>query len=292
MNQKRLSVNSASATSSENSENSNQNVSCSSTSSNEMSYLRSYNKWCPVTHGATLVWRDVCVYANHGNENLKRIINGATGAVQPGSLVALMGSSGAGKSTLMSALAHRNSSGTVVQGDILLNGRKVGPYIHRLSGFVHQDDLFVGTLTVLEHITFMANLKLDRRTSQSNKNKLIKDLLERAGLSKVANTRIGCDGDGKVLSGGEKKRLAFATELLTQPCVLFCDEPTTGLDSYSAQQLVSTLLSLAKRGTSIICTIHQPSSQMFAMFHQVLLLAEGRVAFMGTPDKALEFFSM
>lgn len=292
MNENRLSVNKLSATSSENSENSNQNVSCSSTSSNEMSCLRSYNKWCPETHGATLVWRDVCVYANQGNKNLKRIINGATGAVQPGSVVALMGSSGAGKSTLMSALAHRNSSGTVVQGDILLNGRKVGPYIHRLSGFVHQDDLFVGTLTVLEHITFMANLKLDRRTSQNHKNKLIKDLLERAGLSNVANTRIGCDGDGKVLSGGEKKRLAFATELLTQPCVLFCDEPTTGLDSYSAQQLVSTLLSLAKRGTSIICTIHQPSSQMFAMFHQVLLLAEGRVAFMGTPDKALEFFSM
>lgn len=95
----------------------------------------------------------------------------------------------------------------------------------------------------------------------------------------------------KVLSGGEKKRLAFATELLIKPTILFCDEPTTGLDSYSAQQLIGTLQSLARRGTSIMCTIHQPSSQLFAMFHQVLLLADGRVAFMGTPDQALDFFA-
>lgn len=121
---------------------------------------------------------------------------------------------------------------------------------------------------------------------------MIKDLLGRTGLTQCANTRIGQDDASKVLSGGEKKRLAFATELLNKPTILFCDEPTTGLDSYSAQQLIRTLQSLARRGTTIMCTIHQPSSQLFAMFHQVMLLAEGRVAFMGTPDQALDFFAM
>lgn len=106
-----------------------------------------------------------------------------------------------------------------------------------------------------------------------------------------ANNRIGNGDERKVLSGGEKKRLAFATELLTKPTILFCDEPTTGLDSYSAQQLILTLQSLAKLGTTIMCTIHQPSSQLFAMFHQVLLLTEGRIAFTGTPIQALEFFA-
>ena len=171
-----------------------------------------------------------------------------------------------------------------------MNGHEIGPYMYRLSGFVHQDDLFVGSLTVMEHMYFMAQLKIDRRVSKKEKNALIHDLLERTGLLKCAHTKIGDVGEGKTLSGGEKKRLAFAAELLTKPAILFCDEPTTGLDSFSAQKLVSTLQSLAKRGTAIICTIHQPSSQLFSMFDQVMLLADGRVAFMGKPLEALRFF--
>jgi ABC-type multidrug transport system ATPase subunit len=164
--------------------------------------------------------------------------------------------------------------------------------MHRMSGFVHQDDLFYGSLTVLEHLTCMAHLKLDRRVTRGEIDFLIRDILERTGMAGCMHTRIGDEGDKKVLSGGEKKRLAFATELLTQPAVLFCDEPTTGLDSYNAQKLVETLQDLAeRRNTAILCTIHQPSSQLFAMFDQVLLLTEGRVAFFGDPDDAIEFFA-
>lgn len=177
-----------------------------------------------------------------------------------------------------------------MQGSILVNGHPIGPYMYRLSGFVHQDDLFVSSLTVTEHMYFMAKLKLDRGVSKANIDRVIKDLLERMGLSKCGDTRIGEVGEGKMLSGGEKKRLAFATELLTKPTILFCDEPTTGLDSFSAQNLVSTLQLLAKRGTAVICTIHQPSSQLFSMFDQVLLLADGRVAYAGKPNDALIFF--
>lgn len=120
---------------------------------------------------------------------------------------------------------------------------------------------------------------------------IIQDLLERTGLLGAANSRIGSGDDEKVLSGGERKRLAFAVELLNNPVILFCDEPTTGLDSYSAQQLVQTLYDLAKKGTTILCTIHQPSSQLFDMFNNVLLLADGRVAFTGSPQNALDFFA-
>jgi ATP-binding cassette, subfamily G (WHITE), eye pigment precursor transporter len=147
------------------------------------------------------------------------------------------------------------SAATIVQGDILVNGQEIGPYMYRLSGFVHQDDIFIGSLTVYEHLNFMANLKLDRRVKASAKQETIRDILEQTGLKKCMYTQIGEDGEGKMLSGGEKKRLAFATELLTEPVILFCDEPTTGLDSFSAQQLVGTLQRLSKRGTAIICEL-------------------------------------
>lgn len=162
--------------------------------------------------------------------------------------------------------------------------------MYNISGFVHQDDLFNGALTVQEHLNFMARLKLDRRVSRQERHELIDNLLESTGLKQCAYTRIGEEGEGKMLSGGEKKRLSFATELLIQPTILFCDEPTTGLDSFSAQQLVGTLQKLSNNGTAIICTIHQPSSQLFSMFDQVMLLAEGRVAFMGPPADAVTFF--
>lgn len=182
-------------------------------------------------------------------------------------------------------------AGTIVNGDILVNGCEIGPFMRRLSGFVHQDDLFFGSLTVMEHLKCMAHMKLDRRITSDEVDFIIRDVVERTGLMKCVNTKIGEEGEGKMLSGGEKKRLAFATELLTQPAILFCDEPTTGLDSYNAQKLVESLQNLAaKRNTAILCTIHQPSSELFAMFDQVLLLAEGRVAFFGDPEEAIDFF--
>ncbi|XP_055378910.1 protein scarlet [Condylostylus longicornis] len=257
--------------------------------------VRSYNKWSPSEQGATIVWRDLCVYSTGHNQSdlrdLKRIINNSTGAIQPGSLMALMGSSGSGKTTLMSALAYRQPGGTIVQGHILVNGRKIGPFMHRISGYVHQDDIFIEQLTVLEHLTFMANFRLDRRIRGRERKEKIYKLLQKTGLLRCANSRIGSGDERKVLSGGEKKRLAFASELLHNPIILFCDEPTTGLDAYSAQQIVKTLYELAKSGTTILCTIHQPSSQLFSMFNNLLLLADGRVAFTGSPEQALQFFA-
>lgn len=92
------------------------------------------------------------------------------------------------------------------------------------------------------------------------------------GLSDCQNTRIGIEGQKRGISGGEAKRLQFAAEILTNPPILFCDEPTTGLDSYLAEQVVKVLQSLAATGKTILCTIHQPASQVYALFNQYVLL--------------------
>ncbi|KAJ1527541.1 hypothetical protein ONE63_007510 [Megalurothrips usitatus] len=244
--------------------------------------------------GVTLSWRDLSVFATSQGYPFKRIIKNVSGAVRPGALVAVMGASGAGKSTLMTALAHRSPAGVVVKGDIRVDGRPVDDFMRRMSGFLHQEDIFVPQLTVREHLNFMARMRLDRRTSCYERQRKVQQLLRQLGLTASQHTRIGTPGHDKVLSGGERKRLAFAAELLTDPALLFCDEPTTGLDSYSAQQLVDIMQGMAQRprgrGKTILCTIHQPSSDLLARFHRIILVADGRIAFIGKPDDALEFF--
>lgn len=110
-------------------------------------------------------------------------------------------------------------------------------------------------------------------------------------LTKCQNTIIGVTGRIKGLSGGEKKRLAFASEALTDPSMLLCDEPTSGLDSFMAHNILQVLKRLAQKDKTIILTIHQPSSEIFSMFDKLLLMAEGRVAFLGTPNEANDFFT-
>ncbi|PNF34870.1 Protein scarlet, partial [Cryptotermes secundus] len=136
-----------------------------------------------------------------------------------------------------------------------------------------------------------AQLRLDRRTSNAERHNIVSELLVQVGLTGSASTLIGKPGQDKVLSGGEKKRLAFATELMTNPPLLFCDEPTTGLDSFSAQKLVEKMKEMTRGGRTIVCTIHQPSSEVFNMFNQLIILADGRIAFIGSTKLALEFFS-
>ena len=111
------------------------------------------------------------------------------------------------------------------------------------------------------------------------------------GLGKATDTLIGVVGRIKGISGGEMKRLALASELLTNPSLMFCDEPTSGLDSFMAASVVEGLKNLAKDGRTVICTIHQPSSQIYAMFDRLLLMAEGKIAFLGKNDEAHDFFT-
>lgn len=136
-----------------------------------------------------------------------------------------------------------------------------------------------------------AMLRLERHIPYKEKMERVDEVISELSLSKCQNTIIGVPGRMKGLSGGERKRLAFASEALTDPTLLMCDEPTSGLDSFMAHNVLQVLKRLAQKGKTIILTIHQPSSEIFGLFDKLLLMAEGRVAFLGTPTEANRFFA-
>ncbi|XP_065217134.1 protein scarlet-like [Planococcus citri] len=253
--------------------------------------------------GVSVMWRNLRVKVDikkqhifrSATHTIKELIHNVNGYVEPNSLVAVMGASGSGKSTLMSVLANRQSRDFKVNGDIRLNGQKIPPELmKRISGFVYQDDLFVPTLTVSEHLHLAARIKLDKKTTIKHRKELVDEILTDVGLKNCENRFIGNSNDeeGKLnLSGGERKRLSVATELLMNPALLFCDEPTTGLDSFTALKLMTIMRNMTSQGgKTIICSIHQPSVKIFDLFHQIILLHKGKVAFCGTTENALEFF--
>ncbi|XP_012134592.1 protein scarlet [Megachile rotundata] len=242
----------------------------------------------------TLSWRDVSVFAlDRGRKTVsKQLIDNVRGVAKAGDLTAIIGSSGAGKSSLMAALAFRTGPEFFVRGDIRANGVPVdSSYMMQNSGYMHQEDMFVETMTVIEHLWFMARMKLDGNTRVRNIRATIDGLVNDVGLGGRRDVRIGNGIDDKLLSGGERKRLAFATELLTDPKILFLDEPTTGLDSHSANCLVTQLKCFAAKGRTVLCTIHQPSSAIFGSFNRIILIGDGRVVFAGQIDGAIEFFA-
>uniref|UniRef100_A0A182N0T9 ABC transporter domain-containing protein n=1 Tax=Anopheles dirus TaxID=7168 RepID=A0A182N0T9_9DIPT len=239
----------------------------------------------------TLIWHNLTVTpgASAGTRPLP-VLCDISGTLQPGTLVALMGPSGAGKTTLMSALAYRMNGATCTAGEIRVNGRPIGPYMYDISGYIYQDELLPEGVTVQEHLELMANLKLGRGVPPDRKRTIIADILSQTGLERCARTQIAnAAGTGKTLSGGERKRLAFAVELLSKPRLLFCDEPTTGLDSYSARQLVAMMKSLARSGTTVLCSIHQPAEKLLYEFDSLVLLTGGRTGFIGSPHDAVQF---
>ncbi|KAK7111238.1 protein white-like [Littorina saxatilis] len=221
---------------------------------------------------------------------VKQIVRDVSGVVEPGSLLAIMGASGAGKSTLMNVLTNRNLKDCIVDGQVKVNGVSAENGIRNVSAYVQQDDLFFSTLTVRETLRFRALLRMDQTIPKKARLERVEEIIQEMGLLKCADTQVGKAGTKKGISGGESKRLSFACEMLTNPPLMFCDEPTSGLDSFMAQSIVQTLKNMASKNRTILCTIHQPSSEVFAMFDRVLLLAEGRVAFMGESARAVEFF--
>lgn len=222
---------------------------------------------------------------NKKTEN-KVILDNINGCVQKGQLVAIMGSSGAGKTTFLNILASQNTSGLKSSGKILVNGEDLGSDIVKISSYVQQQDMFYGALTVRQHLLFHANLR-----DIPNPQRRVQEVLDQMGLSDIAESKIGTPGRGKTISGGERKRLSFATEILQQPPLLFCDEPTSGLDSYLANQVVESLRKISESGTTVLCTIHQPSSDTYNLFDNLILLAKGKCAFLGTRLSAIDYFN-
>jgi ABC-type multidrug transport system ATPase subunit len=241
----------------------------------------------------TLTWDGINAYLPSKIAE-KHIIKDVDGIAKPKKIMAIMGASGAGKTTLLNALNFRNSGKLKVYGDIKVNGQTVWSQesLAAISGYVQQDDLFIGTLRVKEHLMFQARLRMNKKFTLADRVARVEEVLNDLNLKKCENTLIGDAEKGvKGISGGEKRRLAFASEIITDPMLLFCDEPTSGLDSFMAQAIVESMKNLAQQGRTIICTIHQPSSEVFEMFDNLCLLAEGRLAYIGQLQEAYDFFA-
>ncbi|KAI6192871.1 ABC transporter ATP-binding protein/permease wht-1 [Aphelenchoides fujianensis] len=222
------------------------------------------------------------------------------GTAKPGECIAIMGSSGAGKSTLLNVLTNIDQRDVRrhAESRVLVNGQALTPAQMRVaSAYVQQFDLFMGCLTVEEQLRFAAALRMDRaRYDARAREGRVRELLARMNLERCRHTLIGVPGVRRGISVGEKKRLAFACELLTDPDFFFCDEPTSGLDSFMAVQVAYALHSLAKNDRkTVITTIHQPSDDVFNLFDKILFLSreggEGRVAFFGPPSAVLPFLA-
>jgi len=157
------------------------------------------------------------------------------------------------------------------------------------SAFIEQETNFFPHMTIKETLDFQVELKLGRNLSKEQRDKLVLQLMEDLSLSKSANTIVG-NNKIRGLSGGEKKRLSIACEMISSPSVIFLDEPTSGLDSYQASQVIETLRKLAHSGKTVVTVIHQPSQQIFGLFDDLLLISEGRQMYFGPVNKARSYF--
>jgi len=152
-----------------------------------------------------------------------------------------------------------------------------------------QDDRLFAVLTPRELFQFSANLRLPRSTTKAHKELMINEVIRKLKMDSCADTQVGSPLQ-RGLSGGERKRTAIGYELVTNPSLLFLDEPTTGLDSSTAYSLLITLKELASEGHTILCTIHQPSSDIFRLFDKLTLLVQGSVAFTGVAQESMGHF--
>ncbi|PON89547.1 ABC transporter-like [Trema orientale] len=238
---------------------------------------------------ARLTWKDLTVTVTLSNGETQKVLEGLTGYAEPGTFTALMGPSGSGKSTLLDALSSRLATNAFLSGSILLNGRK-----RKLSfgtaAYVTQDDNLIGTLTVRETISYSAQLRLPDKMPWTEKRALVESTIIEMGLQDCADTVIG-NWHLRGISGGEKRRVSIALEILTRPRLLFLDEPTSGLDSASAFFVTQTLRALSRDGRTVIASIHQPSSEVFELFDRLYLLSGGKTVYFGQASEAYEFFA-
>jgi len=198
------------------------------------------------------------------------------GVAKPGRMLAIMGPSGSGKTTLLNAIAGRikYSKHLNLHGQRYLNGNAVPGDSHIPAAFIEQEVEFFPHMTVKETLDFRVELKLGKTVSKTDRDELIAELLELLGLTKSANTIVG-NSKIRGVSGGERKRLSIACEMIDSPPIIFLDEPTSGLDAYQAVQVVHTMKRLANSGKTVVAVIHQPSQRIFSLFDDLLLLSEG-----------------
>ena len=227
-------------------------------------------------------------------------LDNVSGTVKPGQFLSIIGASGAGKTTLLNYLSNRGKSCIYAKftcivrspnlkktGDVLINGKNRNEIkSNSYMAYVQQDDKLFQTLTVKEWLEFAASLKLP---PDQDHEEIVNELLVSLRLEKAADTKIG-GPLVKGVSGGERKRTSIGVELITNPSLIFLDEPTTGLDSFTAEIVVEILKNLADSGRTIISTIHQPNTETFEHFDQLMLMSKGHIIYMNDASKAVDYF--
>ena len=217
----------------------------------------------------------------------KSLLESVSADLPSGSLTAIIGGSGSGKTTMLNILSDRmagpllRTSGTATFNGGTLEGVR--------SAYVMQQDILLPTLTVRETLQYSADLRLPPPTTAEERKRVVEEVILELGLKECADTRIGTHVH-KGCSGGEKRRTSIGVQLLSNPSVLFLDEPTTGLDATSAFQLVRTLKTLAEKGRTIVTTIHQPRSEIYGIFDNLVILTKGAPVYSGTRQRCLPYF--
>ncbi|KAF9334534.1 hypothetical protein BG006_001999 [Podila minutissima] len=226
--------------------------------------------------------------------NIQRaLLTNVAAKAMPGRVFAIMGPSGSGKTTLLDLIADRQARNVgKLQGEILLNDvpvKEYGSIRKRLIGYVTQEDDFIETLTVLETLTFAAKMRLPRSMSNADKIARVHSVMQELNLTHIKDTKVG----GAVIrgiSGGEKRRVTIGIELLSSPSVLLLDEPTSGLSSTDALNVANAIKDLSKKGRTVILTVHQPRSDIYELFDDLLLLSQGNVVYFGKAQSATTYF--
>ncbi|MFO7600740.1 MAG: ATP-binding cassette domain-containing protein, partial [Candidatus Desulfacyla sp.] len=206
-----------------------------------------------------------------------------------GNLIGILGASGSGKTTLLNVLSGINKPSS---GEVLVNGINVHEESEELNGvigYVPQDDLLIEELTVFENLYYSAKLCF-RDMEEAGILQKVKTVLANFGLENKENLKVGSPFN-KTISGGQRKRLNIALELIREPSVLFVDEPTSGLSSRDSENVMDLLRELTLKGKLIFVVIHQPSSEIFKMFDNVMILdAGGYMVYSGNPVEAVMYF--
>ncbi|KAI1139338.1 P-loop containing nucleoside triphosphate hydrolase protein [Hypoxylon sp. FL0543] len=219
----------------------------------------------------------------------KTLLSSVNASLKPGTLTAILGGSGSGKTTLLNTIAERMFSSRLSQtGTTTFNGQEG---VHSVRhAYVMQQDILLPTLTVRETLQYSANLRLPPPTTEEERMRIVEEVILELGLKDCANTRIG-NSQHRGCSGGEKRRTSIGVQLLANPSILFLDEPTTGLDATSAYQLVRTLKTLASKGRTVITTIHQPRSEIWDLFDNLVILSKGSPVYSGPMKECIPWFS-
>ncbi|OAY84936.1 ABC transporter G family member 16 [Ananas comosus] len=220
----------------------------------------------------------------------KTLLDSVSGAAREGEILAVLGASGFGKSTLIDALANRIAKESL-RGSVTLNGEQIdGRLFKVISAYVMQDDLLYPMLTVRETLTYAAEFRLPRSMPRARKESRVQALIDQLGLRRAADTIIGDEGHRGV-SGGERRRVSIGIDIVHDPMVLFLDEPTSGLDSSSALMVVQVLQRIARSGSIVAMSIHQPSCRILSLLDRILFLSRGRGVYYGPVDGLYPFFS-